>query len=154
VTGEKDLKEPTRQRLFTYGSLLDRTTMLDRAPAARRLSPAVLEDWRLTFRRGVADVAPAAGRGVLGGLWSVEETDFDSLDGYEGIVSGSYFRYMLPVSTDQGEVWAWTYVMPSGPGDREPLYEGYLATVVDGLGQWGHPTTELERAVAESSATP
>jgi gamma-glutamylcyclotransferase (GGCT)/AIG2-like uncharacterized protein YtfP len=106
--------------------------MLERASAARRLSPAVLKDWRLTFR-GVADIAPAPGRRVLGGLWSVEEADFDALDCYEGIATGSYSRYKLPAITDRGEVWAWTYVLPSGRGDREPPYEDYLATVAGGL---------------------
>ena len=126
--------------------------MLDRAPAAAHVCPAVLKDWRLTFRRGVADIAPAPGRQVLGGVWSVDDPDFDALDRYEGIVSGAYSRYRLPVTTDEGEIWAWTYVMPRGHGDREPPYEGYLATVANGLEQWGHPTAELDRAVIESSS--
>lgn len=145
------MKDRTRQQLFAYGSLLEDTTMLDRSPGARRISPAILEDWRLVFRRGVADVRPASGRRVLGAVWSVQDSDLDALDGYEGIASGSYSRYKLPVRTNDGELWAWAYVMPSGRADREPPYEGYLLTVAEGLRQWGHPIVELERAVRESS---
>jgi gamma-glutamylcyclotransferase (GGCT)/AIG2-like uncharacterized protein YtfP len=139
-----------RVPLFTFGSLLDAETMLDRAPGAERVGPAVLDDWRLAFRRSVADIVPAPGRQVLGGLWAVTDEDLDALDRYEGIGSGSYSRYRLPVRTDEGEVWPWAYVMPPGRGDSEAPYGGYVTTVANGLRQWGHPTTELERAVGEA----
>jgi gamma-glutamylcyclotransferase (GGCT)/AIG2-like uncharacterized protein YtfP len=143
----------TRAPLFTYGSLLNEETMRSRAPSARRSGPGVLRDWRLTFRRGVADIALAPGRRVLGGLWLIALQDFDPLDTYEGISVGAYSRYRLPVLTADGERWAWTYVMPADPDAAlDPPFGGYLQTVGEGLRQFGHPTDELDRAVREARA--
>ena len=138
--------------LFAYGSLLDTGTMLARARTAERGPGATLADWRLTFRRGVADVRPALGRRVPGGLWRVSEDDLNALDTYEGVSAGAYWRYRLPVRTAAGEVWAWAYVMPPGGGDSGPPAPGYLRTGERGVRQWGWPTSELGQAVREALA--
>lgn len=138
---------------FAYGSLLSAGVMLDRAPTAERVGPAVLDGWRLTFRHGAADVTPEPGRRVLGGVWVVTDEDLDELDRYEGISVGSYCRYPLPVMTLHGEVWADTYVMPSHPDTTpEPVSEWYLRVVASGLCQFGHSLEELQRAVREATA--
>ena len=150
MISRKETMEDPQIAVFTYGSLLDAETTRYRAPSARRGGRAVLKDWRLAFRRGVADIAPDPGRQVLGAVWLVGPDDLDSLDQYEGIDLGAYWRYRLPVETRTGETWAWAYVMPPDDAARGLPDDGYLRIVSQGLRQWGHPTDELDRAVEEA----
>ncbi len=71
---------------FAYGSNLDVEQMAGRCPGARMRHPYTLKDWRLVFR-GVADVIPAEGHEVRGGLYTITAEDEAGLDRYEGYPS-------------------------------------------------------------------
>lgn len=146
-------RTPTHELLFSYGALTDESTMLGRAPNAEPLGRALLPDWQQTFRV-VADIRPAPGWFVVGGCWSVPDAEFGALDVFEGLASGLYFRQLLPVLTDVGERWAWAYSQPpaTDPAEYGPPSDGYLATIRDGLRQFGQPTAHLDRAVREARA--
>ena len=87
---------------FAYGSNLHRADMLARCPAALPLGRARLPDHALVFRSW-ADVAPAPGRAVVGGLWRITPACAAALDAYEDVAGGLYRRWILPVLPEDGD---------------------------------------------------
>jgi hypothetical protein len=141
---------PARPHLyFAYGSNLNVGDLLLRAPNAVRDLPARLEDWRLTFR-GVANIEPAEGRTVFGGLWWLSRADVRALDRYEGFPS-FYRRELVSVETDEGPRRAMTYLMGTA-------YEGYVGlpspvyfdSIARGYADWGLPLSQLHLALRET----
>jgi hypothetical protein len=65
--------------------------MRRRCPTARPLGKFMLKDARLVFR-SVADLDFIPGESTPCGLWMLNEDDERSLDAYEGIASGAYFK--------------------------------------------------------------
>jgi gamma-glutamylcyclotransferase (GGCT)/AIG2-like uncharacterized protein YtfP len=87
-----------------------------------------LEDWRLTFagedvvgwEGAVTTIVPSEGDRVFVALYDVHPWDETRLDEVEGVNSGTYTKLHLRVSTLDGEMTAWVYVLVG--------YEGGLPT--------------------------
>ncbi|BDG59195.1 gamma-glutamylcyclotransferase family protein [Caldinitratiruptor microaerophilus] len=141
---------PEARLYFAYGSNLDRAQMVRRCPTARPREPAVLRDYRLTFRarsgrHGVADIEPWSGGAVPGGLWDVFPADLKALDIYEG-VPYLYRRETVTVETAMGATEALVYVMQPGHGYAAP-HPRYLEVIQRGYRDWGLDPTPLREAV-------
>ena len=110
------------------------------------MRPARLLGWRLTFR-GVADIEPAEGRFVHGGLWAVSAEDVRCLDRYEGAPS-LYARRSVEVETSLGPRMAMSYVMQPGSYLGLPS-TWYFEQIEIGYRDWDLPVGELHRTLEE-----
>lgn len=87
-----------------------------------------LEDWRLTFagedivgwEGAVTTIVPSENDRVFVALYDVHPWDEARLDEVEGVEAGTYTKLHLRVSTLDGDVTAWVYVLVG--------YEGGLPT--------------------------
>lgn len=77
--------------MIAFGSNLSKKQMRQRCPSARPLGKFMMTSARLVFR-GVADLEFAPGEQTPCGLWAINQDDERSLDIYEGISSGVYFK--------------------------------------------------------------
>jgi hypothetical protein len=85
-------KESSEMKLYiAYGSNLCKLQMRQRCPSARPLGKFMLNHARLVFRN-VADLEYVPGEKTPCGLWAINKADEDSLDIYEGLKSGAYFK--------------------------------------------------------------
>lgn len=98
---------------FAYGSNLNLSQMQYRCKFAQEQGAATLDDYELIFN-GVADIRPASGRKVLGGLWRITNRCLEALDRYEGFPH-LYRKELITVLDADGEyVPAFVYVMNEG----------------------------------------
>ena len=111
--------------------------MFERCPDAIPVRSYELLGWKLIFRRS-ADIVPADGHTVLGGLYRIILTDELALDRYEGIRRGRYRRKHFLV----GGQWVLSYVMDSSISEEAPSAE-YLALIDQGYQDWHLPTASL-----------
>lgn len=127
---------------FGYGSNMNRDQMRGRCPLATFVGPASLTGWKLVSR-GVADVERANGGKVGGALWRLTSSCLRSLDRYEGFPS-YYSREIVRVLTENGELWAWVYVMTDARKRTEyPFSAGYALACAEGARQCGVPVSAL-----------
>jgi gamma-glutamylcyclotransferase (GGCT)/AIG2-like uncharacterized protein YtfP len=114
--------------------------MFERCPDAIPVRSYELIGWKLVFRR-TADIVPAVGHTVLGGLYRITPADEVALDRYEGVHRGRYRRKHLLV----GSQWAFTYVLNRSLAEEAPSAE-YFALVERGFQDWNLPTAALVAA--------
>ena len=135
---------------FAYGSNLNLDQMVRRCPDADPVGALALPNWKLVFR-GVADIVPADGEAVQGGLWKITPECERALDRYEGYDaefpdSGMYSKkYVLVDGLPDGETTVMFYVMNS-QGIYPPSH-GYFAGVKDGYRDFGLPLPPLMAAL-------
>jgi hypothetical protein len=122
---------------FAYGSNLNKGRMFERCPGAIPIRMYELPGWKLIFRR-TADIVPAVGQTVLGGLYRITLTDELALDRYEGVHLRRYRRKNFLL----GSQWAFTYVM-NCPVDEEAPSTEYFALIERGYRDWKLPTAAL-----------
>lgn len=125
---------------FAYGSNMHPEQMKHRCPAAIKLGVGRLRDWEFLINdRGVATINKREGARVLGVVYEVTRLCVAYLDVYEGVASGRYGKFCLPIEIrDSRGLWTClTYVDPT----TEPGYprKGYLEKVVDGAVRNGLP---------------
>ena len=132
---------------FAYGSNLHRAGMLSRCPAAVPLGRAVLRDHALVFRHW-ADIVPAPGSNVPGGLWRITPACEAALDDYEDVGSGLYRRLHVSAYREGGAdiVEALAYRMNAT--HEAPPDPAYLATIL-----WGYRDFGLDEAGLAKAAT-
>jgi AIG2-like family len=127
-----------------YGSNLDPAQMQLRAPHSPVYGVGWLEGWRLTF--GGEDVGwegalamiveePGARSYVM--LYDVDRFDAGQLDVWEGADAGLYKKIRVRVSTLDGDVLAWTYVLSAYEGGLPS--ERYLGIMADAAEKAGAP---------------
>jgi gamma-glutamylcyclotransferase (GGCT)/AIG2-like uncharacterized protein YtfP len=114
--------------------------MLERCPGATPVRAHELLGWKLMFRR-TADIVPAVGHTVLGGLYRITCADEAALDRFEGVRLGRYRRKHFLV----GDQWALFYVMNSSYAEEAPSSD-YLALIERGFQDWQLPTAALVAA--------
>ena len=114
--------------------------MFDRCPGAIPVRSHELIGWKLIFRRS-ADIVPAVGHTVLGGLYRITPADEMALDRYEGVHRGRYRRKNFLL----GSQWAFTYVMNRSYFEGAPSAE-YFALIERGFQDWNLPTSALVAA--------
>jgi gamma-glutamylcyclotransferase (GGCT)/AIG2-like uncharacterized protein YtfP len=134
-----------------YGSNLDPERMSLRAPHSPLQGSGWLEGWRLTF--GGEDVSWEGPLGtvvedpdhqVYVALYDVTELDEKTLDEWEGVAIGLWNKIRVRVSTLDGDVTAWIYVLNGYEGGMPSArYLGMLADAAEAGGAPDDYVTEL-----------
>ncbi len=106
-----------------YGSNLDPARMGDRCPHSPLQTTGWLTGWRLTFGgedHGWDGALPTLVQDPLDqvfvAVYDVSREDETGLDSWESADSGLYRKTKVRVSTMNGEVVAWTYVLDAYEG--------------------------------------
>jgi gamma-glutamylcyclotransferase (GGCT)/AIG2-like uncharacterized protein YtfP len=125
-----------------YGSNMDPARMASRAPHSPRQSTGWLEGWRLTFggedlgwEGALATVVEADGNRVFVVLYEMSDADEDALDNWDGVTLGYYRKAKVRVSTLDGDVLAWLYVLNDYEGGLPSArYLGIMADAAEAAG--------------------
>lgn len=128
-----------------YGSNMDPVQMKARCPHSPVYSVGWLQDMRLAFggedvgwEGSIATVVEAAGSQVFVMLYDVEAYDEKVLDHYEQADTGLYSKIKVRVTTLDGSVLAWTYVLNAYEGGLPSAR--YLGVIADAAYEAGAPT--------------
>ena len=104
-----------------------------------------LEDWRLTFagedivgwEGAVTTIVPSEGDRVFVALYDVHPWDEARLDEVEGVEAGTYTKLHMRVSTLDGDVTAWVYVLVGYEGGLPTSW--YLNEIANAASKAGAP---------------
>jgi gamma-glutamylcyclotransferase (GGCT)/AIG2-like uncharacterized protein YtfP len=106
-----------------YGSNMDPEQMLERCPHSPADGTGWLNGWRLTFGGedlgwdgALAMVVPDPTSQVFVALYDVSPQDLAVLDYWEGADTGLYNKIRLRISTLDGDVLAWVYILDGFEG--------------------------------------
>ena len=125
-----------------YGSNMDPEQMLERCPHSPAAGTGWLNGWRLTFGGeelgwdgALAMVVPDPDSQVFVALYDVSTQDHAKLDYWEGAEEGLYNKIKLRVSTLDGEVLAWVYILDAYEGGLPSArYLGLIAEAAQAAG--------------------
>jgi hypothetical protein len=128
-----------------YGSNMDPAQMAERCPFSPMQSTGWLEGWRLTFggedigwEGALATVVEEAGQRVFVVLYDLSPADERELDQWDGASLDYYRKATVRVSTLDGDVVAWLYVLNAYegglPGAR---YLGIIGDAAEAAGAPG-----------------
>jgi gamma-glutamylcyclotransferase (GGCT)/AIG2-like uncharacterized protein YtfP len=102
---------------------MDPAQMMDRCPHSPQRGTGWLEGWRLTFggedmgwEGALTTVVEDADDRVFVVLYDVSEPDEKELDRWDGVTLGYYGKVKVRVSTLDGDVLAWLYVLDAYEG--------------------------------------
>ena len=138
---------------LAYGSNMNLEQMKYRCPNAVLLGTAVIENWRLMFRRKhrpVATIEKKAGCSVPVVLWEITEECEDSLDVYEGFPI-LYTKVDVPVEFNGKLLNAMAYVMTPGHELGRP-HSDYYNTILQGYRDNNIDPAPLDEAVRWSAS--
>jgi gamma-glutamylcyclotransferase (GGCT)/AIG2-like uncharacterized protein YtfP len=128
-----------------YGSNLDPERMARRAPHSPLLGAGWLVGWRLTFggeeiswEGPLSTVVEAPGQQVYCALYDLTPADEKALDEWEGVAIGLWTKLKVRVSTLEGDVTAWLYVINAYEGGLPTAQ--YLGMLADAAEVGGAPT--------------
>lgn len=133
---------------LAYGSNLNIQQMRQRCPDAVPVSSAVILDYRLLFRRGVATIEPMKGASVPVGIWKITNADEKALDRYEGYPY-LYTKKDFPLRFKGRMITGMAYIMTPGHPITPPR-AGYLETIEKGYHNFGFDTGTLYEAAEEA----
>ena len=89
---------------FAYGSNMDQRQMDYRCPAAVMVSTGWLNNYGYRIEgRGFATVIPEENSRVWGVVWKLTEACEVSLDGYEGVSKGIYWKEIVTIESGSSE---------------------------------------------------
>jgi len=141
---------------FAYGSNMSSARLLARVPGCAVHGAARLVDWRLAFDKpsrdgsAKANVAPLIGHLVWGVVWSLPESGWSRLDGFEP----GYERVPCDVFTRSDDrVGVQLYTYRGAPGGHPP-FDWYLAHLTDGAEEHGLPDAWVARLKAWPTRAP
>jgi gamma-glutamylcyclotransferase (GGCT)/AIG2-like uncharacterized protein YtfP len=125
-----------------YGSNMDPAQMLERCPYSPAAGSGWLNGWRLTFGGeelgwdgALAMVVPDPDSQVFVALYDISPLDHPKLDYWEGAEEGLYKKIKLRVSTLDGEVLAWVYLLDAYEGGLPSArYLGLIAEAAQAAG--------------------
>ncbi len=119
-------------KYFAYGSNLNVDQMQWRCKNAVPLGPYTLQGYRLVFRF-YADITPAPGKSVKGGLWEITDEHEELLDRYEGYpdLYGKYYEDDIMF-----------YRMREDAYDLRLPTLGYLGDMLEGMENFGFSALE------------
>ncbi|WP_088281650.1 gamma-glutamylcyclotransferase [Kineosporia sp. A_224] len=125
-----------------YASNLDPERMSKRAPHSPLQGSGWLVGWRLTFggedvgwEGSLCTVVEDPGHQVYVALYDVHELDEKLLDEWEGLEIGLWNKIRVRVSTLEGDVTAWLYVLNAYEGGLPSArYLGMLADAAEAGG--------------------
>jgi gamma-glutamylcyclotransferase (GGCT)/AIG2-like uncharacterized protein YtfP len=125
-----------------YGSNMDPAQMAERCPHSPQRATGWLEGWRLTFggedinwEGALGTVVEDADSRVFVVLYELSDADEAALDRWDGATLGFYRRTTVRVSTLDGEVVAWLYVINGYEGGLPSArYLGIMADAAETAG--------------------
>jgi gamma-glutamylcyclotransferase (GGCT)/AIG2-like uncharacterized protein YtfP len=125
--------------------------MAGRCPHSPQHGTGWLEGWRLTFggealgwEGSLPTVVEDADQRVFVALYELSEPDEESLDEWDGASLGYYRKARVRVSTLDGEVLAWLYVLNDYEGGLPSArYLGMMADAAESAGAPGDYVTWL-----------
>jgi gamma-glutamylcyclotransferase (GGCT)/AIG2-like uncharacterized protein YtfP len=134
-----------------YGSNMDPEQMLERCPHSPAAGTGWLNGWRLSFGGeemgwdgALAMVVPDSESQVFVALYDVSPQDLATLDFWEGADTGLYNKIKLRISTLDGEVVAWVYLLDGYEGGLPSArYLGLIAEGAEAAGAPDEYVTEL-----------
>ena len=128
MTARKDL---IMEYYIAYGSNLNVEQMKLRCPGSKVYKKALMNGWKLTFRRTYLNIEPDVNSSVDVVIWKITKQDELNLDRYEGyprLYDKEYFAF-----TADGKIMtAMVYRMDPERFPIEPPRPDYLQTVADG----------------------
>lgn len=141
-----------------YASNLDPDQMRFRAPHSPVYGTGWLVGWRLTFggedagwEGALCTVVEEPGHQVYVALYDVHELDERRLDDWEGIETGLWNKIRVRVSTLDGDVTAWLYVLNAYEGGLPSArYLGMLADAAEKAGAPDDYVTDLRNRPCSS----
>jgi gamma-glutamylcyclotransferase (GGCT)/AIG2-like uncharacterized protein YtfP len=144
-----------------YGSNMDPEQMLERCPHSPFLGTGWLKGWRLTFggedigwEGALATIVEDPASTVFVALYDISPFDAELLDQWEGADTGVYRRIHVRVSTLDGDVLAWTYVLDAYEGGLPSArYLGLMAEAADKAGAPDDYVAELRSRECRSLGT-
>ncbi len=145
-----------------YGSHLDPERMALRAPHSPLQGTGWLVDWRLTFAGEdlgwygpLGTVVEDVGHQVYVALYDLTPADERALDDWEGVGSGLRAKIRVRVSTLEGDVTAWAYVLNAYEGGLPSArYLGMLADSAEAGGAPDDYVAELRSRPCTSNEGP
>ncbi len=134
-----------------YGSNMDPEQMLERCPHSPAAGTGWLNGWRLTFGGeemgwdgAIAMVVPDPGSQVFVALYDMSPQDLATLDYWESADTGLYTKIKLRVSTLDGDVLAWVYILDGYEGGLPSArYLGLIAEAAEAAGAPDEYVAEL-----------
>ena len=138
---------------LAYGSNMNIEQMACRCPDAKLLGTAVLDGYRLMFRRKrrpVATIEKEKGCSVPVVLWRITETCEESLDEYEGYPF-LYTKIDVSLPFNGEQITAMAYVMTPGQELGAP-HDDYYQTILQGYRDNNLDPQPLNEAVQWSSS--
>ena len=142
-----------------YGTNLDPARMGERCPHSPLQTTGWLEGWRLTFGGeehgwdgSLSTIVQDAFERVFVAVYDVTGTDESQLDGWEGADNGLYRKTKVRVSTMNGELVVWTYVLDAFEGGLpSATYLGVLSDAAEAAGAPHDYVMELRRRDCRSN---
>jgi gamma-glutamylcyclotransferase (GGCT)/AIG2-like uncharacterized protein YtfP len=138
-----------------YGSNMDPAQMARRCPHSPQRGTGWLQGWRLTFggqdlgwEGALATVVEADDHQVFVALYEMSDADEAALDRWDGVTLGYYRKFKVRITTLDGEVLAWLYVLNDYEGGLPSAR--YLGNLADAAELAGAPSDY----VAELRARP
>ena len=134
-----------------YGSNMDPEQMLERCPHSPAAGTGWLSGWRLSFGGeemgwdgALAMVVPAPASQVFVALYELSPQDLAILDYWEGADTGLYNKIKLRISTLDGDMLAWLYVLDGYEGGLPSArYLGLIAEAAQAAGAPDEYVAEL-----------
>jgi hypothetical protein len=134
-----------------YGSNMDPAQMAERCPHSPQRGTGWLEGWRLTFGSedvnwdgALGTVVEDADSRVFVALYEVSEADEAALDSWDGATLGYYRKSKVRITTLDGEVVAWLYVINGYEGGLPSArYLGIMADAAETAGAPANYVAEL-----------
>ena len=122
---------------FAYGSNMNVSQTQQRCPGITRIRTFRLDGFRLVFNYH-ADIIPAEGCAVHGGLWEITADHEVALDQYEGYPTyyGKYYRDNVMF-----------YRMKEAAENSEPPSKWYLKTIIQGYKDFGLAQDDFEESL-------
>jgi gamma-glutamylcyclotransferase (GGCT)/AIG2-like uncharacterized protein YtfP len=133
---------PSSGLYAAYGSNMDPEQMLERCPHSPAAGTGWLNGWRLTFGGeelgwdgALAMVVPDPASQVFVALYDLSSEDHDVLDYWESADTGLYKKIKLRISTLDGDVLAWVYILDGYEGGLPSArYLGLIAEAAQAAG--------------------
>jgi gamma-glutamylcyclotransferase (GGCT)/AIG2-like uncharacterized protein YtfP len=128
-----------------YGPNMDPELMLERCPHSPLAGTGWVDGWRLTFggARAIATIVPDVASSVFVVLYELSPHDREELDRWEKVDTGLAEKIRVRVSTPDGEVVAWAYVLDDYEGGLPPAQ--YLIMLADAAAKAGAPPDYVEQ---------
>lgn len=125
-----------------YGSNMDPAQMASRCPHSPQAGTGWLDGWRLTFggedigwEGALATVVEEPGSRVFVVMYELSDYDEASLDRWDGATLGYYSKLRVRITTLDGDVLAWLYVLNDYEGGLPSArYLGIMADAAEAAG--------------------